>query len=406
MTRPPAESFVLPKQSQLLLPILEEINRNGGAMKAGDAIRAVTERLHVPVEHLKGTVTIERGCRKGSKYSPWRHDIEWARLQGVHMGVIDRSERGVWRVTEKGAGTLQNAAPGIVLIVYETPSGTALWAEAEAAVGSIADSTVNLLFTSPPYPLEGWRKKSYGNRTGADYLGWMMGLAQNWKRVLVDDGSLVLNLADVWQQGAPVRSLYQERLVLALCDELGLHLADHGFWHNPAKIPTSPWVTVKRVRLNAGVEHIYWFSKSQHPKANNRNVLQPYKRAFKADRVRARCPSGHLDVARPFARDNGGSIPHTLISASNSDSASEYFRLCRERGLTIHDARFPAQLPELWIKFLTDPGDLVYDPFSGSNTTGAIAERLGRRWIASERSLVHLQSSSCRFDPKTLRLPA
>ncbi len=43
----------------------------------------------------------------------------------------------------------------------------------------------------------------------------------------------------------------------------------------------------------------------------------------------------------------------------------------------------PAALPEFLIKLLTEEHDLVVDPFAGSNTTGATAERLCRRPIGS-----------------------
>ena len=49
-----------------------------------------------------------------------------------------------------------------------------------------------------------------------------------------------------------------------------------------------------------------------------------------------------------------------------------------------HPARFPVALPAFFMEFLTDPGDLVCDPFAGSNTTGEAAETLGRRWVSCD----------------------
>jgi site-specific DNA-methyltransferase (cytosine-N4-specific) len=55
-------------------------------------------------------------------------------------------------------------------------------------------------------------------------------------------------------------------------------------------------------------------------------------------------------------------------------------------------------LPEFFIKFLTNKGDVVLDPFCGSNVTGECAERLGRRWLGLEISESYLKGSRFRFD--------
>ena len=69
----------------------------------------------------------------------------------------------------------------------------------------------------------------------------------------------------------------------------------------------------------------------------------------------------------------------------------------QETGQKIHPARFPAELPRFFIEFLTEPDDLVLDPFAGSNTTGAVAEQLGRRWIAVEKNRTYAEDSELRF---------
>jgi site-specific DNA-methyltransferase (cytosine-N4-specific) len=63
-------------------------------------------------------------------------------------------------------------------------------------------------------------------------------------------------------------------------------------------------------------------------------------------------------------------------------------------------------IAEFFIKFLTRPGDLVVDPFAGSNTTGAAAEALGRKWLAVELEKEYIRGSKGRFqkaDPKQSR---
>lgn len=57
-------------------------------------------------------------------------------------------------------------------------------------------------------------------------------------------------------------------------------------------------------------------------------------------------------------------------------------------------------MPQFFVDFLTDPGNLVLDPFAGSNTTGEICEANGRRWIAMEMDQQYLETSRFRFEPK------
>lgn len=107
-------------------------------------------------------------------------------------------------------------------------------------------------------------------------------------------------------------------------------------------------------------------------------------------------PSGH-DIGEGFGRDNGGSIPPNLLQFPNTESNGAYLKLCKGLGLTPHPARFPAALPEFFIKFLTDPEDLVVDIFGGSGTTGEVAERLGRRWRTIDVDLDYVRGSLLQF---------
>ena len=170
------------------------------------------------------------------------------------------------------------------------------------------------------------------------------------------------------------------------------------------------WVTVRRVRVKDSVEYVWWFSKTPHPKADNRKVLRPYgpdmirlaKRGVKAT-VR---PSGH-NIKSSFDKiENGGAIPPNVVDdqiaadmlvLGNNAANDIYTKRCKETGVKIHPARFPSALPEFFMKFLTDEGDVVVDPFAGSNTAGFVAEKLGRRWIAMELVEEYLEASKFRF---------
>jgi len=263
----------------------------------------------------------------------------------------------------------------------------------------LPSGAVNAVITSPPYALH--FQKEYGNVGKNDYVAWFVPFAREIKRVLADDGSLVLNIGGSYNAGTPTRSLYHFKLLIALCEELGFHLAQECFWHNPAKLPApAEWVNVRRIRVKDSVEYVWWLSPSPWPEADNRNVLISYsndmKRLIKRGFRSCQRPSGH-NITPKFQRDNGGSIPSNVIEWGNNESNSEFLQACKERGLKIHPARFPAALPEFFIKLLTKPNDLVLDPFAGSNTTGRVAEDLGRRWIAIERDSEYSRASALRF---------
>jgi site-specific DNA-methyltransferase (cytosine-N4-specific) len=209
----------------------------------------------------------------------------------------------------------------------------------------------------------------------------------------------VLDIGGTWNKGVPTKSLYQYQLLIRLAEHF--HLAQEFFWYNPAKLPSpAEWVTVRRIRVTDAVNTVWWLSKTEWPKANNKRVLRPYSDAMKSlleNGYKAKLrPSGH-DISGKFRKDLGGSIPHNLIQIANTESNSIYLRMCKERGLKPHPARFPQALPSFFIEFLTDKADLVVDPFAGSNPTGSAAQELGRRWISMELDPGYVASSRFRF---------
>jgi DNA modification methylase len=250
----------------------------------------------------------------------------------------------------------------------------------------ISAGSVNLIMTSPPFGLV--RKKEYGNVDADEYVRWFEKFGRAFHHVLADNGSLVIDIGGAWIPGQPTRSLYHYELLIMLCRKLGFHLAQEFFWWNPSRLPTpAEWVTVRRIRVKDAVNCIWWLSKTPWPKASNARVLQPYSpsmRELLAKGYKAKLrPSGH-DISEKFSIDNGASIPPNLLAIANTESNSAYLRYCQEHNIKPHPARYPATLPEFFIRMLTDPGDLVIDPFAGSCVTGEVAERLGRRWICSE----------------------
>jgi site-specific DNA-methyltransferase (cytosine-N4-specific) len=280
---------------------------------------------------------------------------------------------------------------------YTTRLGRAYHGDALDVLRRLPADSVALVMTSPPFALR--RQKAYGNVAATEYVEWFWPFAREIHRVLRPDGSFVLDLGGAWNRGSGTRSLYQYQLVLRLCEVF--HLAQEFYWYNPSRLPTpAEWVTIRRTRVKDAVNMLWWLSKTTEPQADNRRVLKPYSRSMKrllrdGYDVALR-PSQH-EIGPHFRRDNGGAIPPNLLEIPNTRSNDEYLRQCRAAGLTIHPARFPPAVPEFFVRFLTQPGQTVLDPFAGSNVTGQVAEALQRRWVAVEINADYVAGSMLRF---------
>lgn len=264
--------------------------------------------------------------------------------------------------------------------------------------------SVDLIMTSPPFGLV--RKKEYGNADAHEYLDWFRPFAGQFRRVLKESGSLVIDIGGAWISGQPTRSLYHFKLLLMLCEEFGFHLAQEFYWWNPSKLPSpAEWVNVRRIRVKDAVNTVWWLSLSPWPKASNRRVLQPYSPSMKDLLTRGykskKRPSGH-NISDNFSVDNGAAIPPNLIAIPNTESNSFYLRYCQAMGISAHPARFPAALPEYFIRMLTDQGDSVFDPFAGSCVTGEVCERLRRKWVCVELIEDYLAGALGRFEEESL----
>lgn len=264
---------------------------------------------------------------------------------------------------------------------------------------TLEPESVDLVVTSPPFGLV--RKKSYGNEDADQYVEWFRPFAKGIHRVLKKQGSLVIDIGGAWKAGIPTRSLYHFELLISLCREHGFHLCQEHYWWNPAKLPTpAEWVNIRRIRVKDAINCVWWLSKSPWPRSSNKRILSPYSDAMKSllkngytPKLR---PSGH-DISDKFGCDNGGSVPPNLLALANTESNGAYQEYCRANSLPVHPARFPAGIPEYFVKMLTDEGDLVVDPFGGSCVTGEVAESLNRKWVCCELSEEYLKGARARF---------
>jgi len=299
---------------------------------------------------------------------------------------------------------------------YKTKRGVMFRGVAETVLSSRRarkyQGKVQLIFTSPPFPLN--RKKKYGNAKGDAYLKWLTSFAPIFKKLLKKDGSIVMEMGNAWESGSPVMSPLALKALLAFLEAGKFNLCQQFVCYNPARLPSpAQWVNVERIRVKDSYTHVWWMSSTKRPKADNRNVLKPYSAAMlgllSTKRYNAgKRPSEHKIGKKSFFKNNKGAIPSNvllederiptnLLKLSNTTSVDDYLRYCRDRELVPHPARMPIGLPQFFIKFLTESRDLVLDPFAGSNTTGAAAESLKRRWMSVEVQPDYIAASKGRF---------
>lgn len=330
------------------------------------------------------------------------------------------------------------ASPARAALAYRTNLGQAMEGDSLEVLPTLESDSVPLILTSPPFALT--REKGYGNEREDTYIKWFLDFAKEFKRVIREDGSIVIDLGGAWQPGQPTKSVYQFRLLLALIDELDLHLAQDFVWFNRSKMPGPvQWVNVDRVRVKDATNMIWWLSKTPHPYANNLQVLRPYTSSMKRLLEKGtynsgKRPSEWVVTEKKWAKDRGGAIPPNVIEVEvdeiddpalfrrvggpvssanepdnildfgNTTSSGLYHPFCKRNELTSHPARFPARVPKFFIEFLTKEGDLVVDPFGGSNVTGSVAEDLKRQWLSIEQSHEYIAGSLARFAPDSIKV--
>ena len=267
---------------------------------------------------------------------------------------------------------------------------------------------VQLIFTSPPYPLR--TKKRYGNETGQAYVDWLASLAPIFAGYLKPKGSIVIELGNAWEPGKPLMSVLGTEALLSFMRTGKLNLCEQFVCENPARLPgPAQWVNIERIRVKDAFTHVWWMAPSERPKANNRRVLKEYSKAMKALLKRQTYnvggrPSEHQVSASGFLKKHKGAIPSNVLSFPNTVSNDSYLQFCRRKNIKPHPARMPSLLAEFFIKLLTSAGDVVLDPFAGSNTTGVAAERLGRKWISIEPRAEYIRGSIGRFAPRSPKL--
>lgn len=372
-----------------------------GALSNAALYDEVAQRAGISSEDLRTRVPI--GATAALR-SPVTRKIRWMQQSLKQLKMIERveGERGIWRLTERAGKDLDRAAEGVKLIAFHTELGMAIWSRHQN-VFPLLDEPIHLCISSPPYPLR--QARAYGNPDEVQYVDFICEALDPVVRNLAPGGSVVLNISnDIFTHKSPARSLYIERLTLALHDRLGLALMDRIPWVNYSKPPgPTYWACVNRVQLTTAYEPVLWFTNDPlKVRSDNRRVLEAHTERHRklmhaggAGRTAEYGDGAYQIRPNSFGRITAGKIPRNVFERGHAcrDTAA-YRQHAKELGLPPHGAMQPTSLPDFFIRLLTEPGDLVADLFGGTTKTGLTAERLGRRWIVTEWILQYLRSAA------------
>lgn len=382
-------------RTDIELPLLALIREMGGEAKPADLYSTLADRVGVTEEDRNERI------RPDSPHRTWDRLVRWVRQSLTETGLLEKSKRGIWILSEKGDALLKASTDAVVL-VYEAVDkegaccGIALWGDAAAVAAVLPEQFVSLMVTSPPYPL--LTPKSYGNVAEREFVEWYLQYVKQYIRILKPTGSLILNLGPAYMKGQPVLSSYVQRLHLGLIDELGLHYAGHMYAHNQGKLPTTNWVTREKIRIKNVLEDVIWYSLNPNPYINKDELKEPYSESYlavlnKGGYPKAKRPCGQ--ELTHFKEDKGGKLIGNLLKA-NTVSRDPYFKFCREVGLQTHPARFSGMLVEKLIRLFSKPGDVTADLMGGSGMVMEKSLELNRKCVIGETSLNYILGSMGR----------
>ena len=377
---------------------------NNGVLENGQLYELVSMRAGLPENAFAERSPVGLSQQPHSLLA---RKVRWHQQTLKHAGILERlpDERGVWKLTQPAKDDLNQIRPDVAVLGFSTDLGIAILGSCETVFAKI-DSPITLCLTSPPYPLA--KPRGYGNPSEAQYVDWICKILEPVVKNLVPGGSICLNISnDIFMPGSPARSLYRERLVLALYDRLGLFKMDEFIWHNASKAPGPvQWASIQRVQLNVAWEPVYWFTNNPRMvRSDNRRVLQEHTerhlnliRNGGEQRTKIFSDGAYRVHKGGFGNETEGRIARNVLAFGHACADQKaYKQSARNAGLPVHGAPMPLSLASFLVEFLTEPEDLVADPFGGSFTTAKAAECLGRRWLSTECMVEYVVGAAHRF---------
>lgn len=253
----------------------------------------------------------------------------------------------------------------------------------------------NVVITSPPYATQ----RQYDPASGFEpvppekYVAWFKDVAAAIESVLASEGSYFLNIKAHADDGK--RHLYVMDLVLAHKRLWAWRLVDEFCWRKTDDGVPGGWNN----RFKNAWEPIYHFSRDRKIKFRPRAVGHWSDDCFdySPDNPKSTSGSGLLGTGpRGAAADQGKNHAAWQTTRRNAnDMEGRHGGLARpsnvieaktESSQGSHSAPFPRAIPEFFIKAFSDPGDVIFDPFSGSGTTLVTAGMLDRAGYGVEIS--------------------
>jgi site-specific DNA-methyltransferase (adenine-specific)/site-specific DNA-methyltransferase (cytosine-N4-specific) len=238
-------------------------------------------------------------------------------------------------------------------------------------VKEIRSSSVDLVFTSPPYCDS--RKKTYGGIHPDKYVEWFLPITRELLRVLKPTGTFILNIKERVVKSE--RHTYVLQLILEMRKQ-GWRWTEEFIWHKKNCYP-GKWPN----RFRDAWERLLQFNKTGSFKMYQEAVMVPV-----GDWAQTRLRNlSETDKTRDNAKNQSGfgkNVSHWL----NRDKVypTNVIYLATECNNKDHSAVFPLALPEWFIKLFTEEGDTVLDPFMGSGTTLLVAHEMMRNTVGIE----------------------
>jgi len=233
---------------------------------------------------------------------------------------------------------------------------------------NIADNSVDLIFTSPPYADR--RKNTYGGIHPNKYVEWFLPITQELLRVLRQKGTFILNIKEKAIDGE--RHTYVIELILEMRKQ-GWLWTEEFIWHKKNSYP-GKWPN----RFRDAWERLLQFNKNKKFNMYQERVMVPVGK-WSENRLKN---LSETDKSRDISKVGSG-FGKNISNWLNRDLVypDNVLHLATECNNKNHSAAFPDALPEWFIKLFTNEGDTVLDPFMGSGTTVVVAKRMGRSSI-------------------------
>ena len=286
---------------------------------------------------------------------------------------------------------------------------------ADARSLPIEDKSVHTVITSPPY----WGLRDYGTATQLgleatpeEYCASMVAVFSEVRRVLRDDGTVWLNLGDSYSSGSRTTTTNDSfrgdtlvnttrtpvvkgikpkdlvgipwRVAFALQAD-GWYLRSDIIWSKPNPMPESV-----QDRPTKAHEYIFLLTKSPKYYYDGDAIREPAQDWGIRDRTNGK-----------YHNEGTGLTPHSGLTNSNNAETGRNKRSVWEVTTKpypeAHFATYPEKLVEPCILAGCRPEGTVLDPFVGSGTTLAVAQRLGRRGVGADINEEYLSLASRRL---------